>query len=133
MNNAPLSLWFPVLPPQLADDGRTEDGGEGRQRFLRSERENDFSETGGRDGRNRRFLIRPPPVAENAVSYRQKRRRDGRTESHGNGTRRGKMLFIRGRQCHRSNRFLPLRHRYRRRQKTAAGPIVTAPRQTHPA
>ena len=71
-------LWFPVLPPQLAY-GRMM----GRQRSLRSERENDFSETGGRDGRNRRFLIRPPPVAENAVSYRQKRRTDGETETDG--------------------------------------------------
>ena len=59
-------------------------------RFLRSERENDFSETGGRGrpdrtehGRNRRFLIRPPPVAENAVSYRQKRRTDGPTDGRG--------------------------------------------------
>ena len=51
-------LRFPVLPPQLAD-GRMTREREGRQRSLRSERENDFSETGGRDGRNRRFLIRP--------------------------------------------------------------------------
>ena len=47
------------------------------------------------DGRNnRRFLIRPPPVAENAVFLPPKEtdgriegRTGGRAESHGNGTR----------------------------------------------
>ena len=77
MNNAPLSLVSCVASTA---GRRTDDEGEreGNVLSLRSERENDFSETGGRDGRNRRFLIRPPPVAENAVSYRQKRRTDGR-------------------------------------------------------
>ena len=57
---------------------------EGRQRSLRSERENDFSETGGRDGRNRRFLIRPSGLAGDRLRWRRMRfptaKRDGRTE-----------------------------------------------------
>ena len=99
--------------------------------------------------RNRRFLIRPPPVAENAVSYRQKRRTDRRTdadgtESHGNGTRPGseKCYLFAGDNnaatatafAFGSPSFLLLLPRRRQRENTA-GPIVTfvtVPRQTHP-
>ena len=88
MNNAPLFLSLVSCVASTAGRRRT-DGCRGRERegnvlSLRSERENDFSETGGRDGRNRRFLIRPSDGAGDRLRWRRMRfptaKRDGRTE-----------------------------------------------------
>ena len=107
-------------------------------RFLRSERENDFSETGG-----------PPSATEPAFfdstasgGGRQRREcgflppkeTDG-AESHGNGTRRKRAgrknaIYSPATITRRPPQLLSsLPHR---RRENAAGPIVTAPRQTHP-
>ena len=94
-------------------------------------------------GRNRRFLIRPPPVAENAVSYRQKRRTDRPTDGESWERNPGSekcYLFAGDNNAATATAFafgspsFLLLPRRRQRENTA-GPIVTfvtVPRQTHP-